>query len=153
MCTGWGRGRLSWFYADEWDFLSGRTAGNPGDWFRPHNGHWTTLPILVYRFLYQLFGLHHFVPYRTVVLVLYFAAAALLLAVMWRAGVHPLVAASAATLFALFGAGSDNIVNPFQVTFTGALVAGLVLLHPHRSRRTVWPPRCAGDRRRASSRS
>jgi len=62
------------------------------------------------------------------VLVLYVAAAALLLVVMWRAGVHPFVAVSAATLFAFFGAGADNIVNPFQVTFTGALVAGLVAI-------------------------
>ena len=121
-------GRHQWFYADEWEYLSNRTAWNLGDLFRPHHGHWTTLPILQYRFLYQLFGLNHFFPYRLVVLVLYMVAAALLLAVMWRAGVHPFIAVSAATLFALFGAGSDNIINPFQVTFTGALVAGLVLL-------------------------
>jgi hypothetical protein len=121
-------GRFQWFYADEWDFLSLRTAGNLGDLFRPHHGHWTTLPILLYRFLYQLYGLHHFLPYRLVVLVLYLGAAALLLVVMWRANVHPWIAVSAATLFALFGAGSDNIINPFQVTFTGAFVAGLVLL-------------------------
>ena len=42
--------------------------------------------------------------------------------------VHPFIAVSAATLFALFGAGSDNIINPFQVTFTGAFVAGLVMV-------------------------
>jgi hypothetical protein len=121
-------GRFQWFYADEWDYLSLRTAGNLGDLFRPHHGHWTTLPILQYRLLYQLFGLHQFFPYRLVVLVLYIGAAALLLVVMWRARVHPFIAVSAATLFALFGAGSDNIINPFQVTFTGALVSGLVLL-------------------------
>ena len=121
-------GRHQWFYADEWEYLSNRTAWNLGDLFRPHHGHWTTLPILQYRFLYQLFGLNHFFPYRLVVLVLYMVAAALLLAVMWRAGVHPFIVVSAATLFALFGVGSDNIINPFQVTFTGALVAGLVLL-------------------------
>ena len=121
-------GRHQWFYADEWEYLSHRTAGSLDDLFRPHHGHWTTLPILQYRFLYQLFGLNHFLPYRLVVLVLYMVAAALLLAVMWRAGVHPWIAVSAVTLFALFGAGADNIINPFQVTFTGALVAGLVLL-------------------------
>jgi len=124
----WHVGRFQWFYADEWDYLSTRTAWNFNDMFRPHHGHWTTLPIMQYRLLYQLFGLNHFDPYRFVVLALYLAAAALLLAVMWRAGVHPWIAASAATLFALFGAGYDNIINPFQVTFTGALVAGLTML-------------------------
>ena len=121
-------GRFEWFYADEWDFLSTRTAWNISDLFRPHNGHWTTLPILQYRLFYELFGLRAFLPYRLVVLVLYLGAAALLLVVMWRAGVHPWIAASAASLFALFGTGADNIINPFQVTFTGALVFGLVAL-------------------------
>lgn len=121
-------GRYEWFYADEWDFLSQRTGGNLGDLFRAHHGHWTTLPILIYRSLYAVFGLRAFLPYRLVVLVLYLAASALLFVVMWRAGVHPLIAMSAASLFALFGVGADNIINPFQVTFTGALVSGLAFL-------------------------
>ena len=58
---------------------------------------WTTLPILEYRLLYQLFGLHQFFPYRLIVLLLYLVAAALLLAVMWRARVHPFIAVAAAT--------------------------------------------------------
>ena len=50
-------GRSAWFYQDEWDFLAKRKAGDLGDLFRPHNGHWTTLPILAYRLLYAIFGL------------------------------------------------------------------------------------------------
>ena len=121
-------GRYQWFYADEWDFLSLRTGGNLGDLFRPHHGHWTTVPILIYRLLYALVGLRVFLPYRLVVLVLYLAASALLFVVMLRAAVHPWIAAAAASLFALYGAGADNIINPFQVTFTGALVSGLAFL-------------------------
>ena len=47
--------RPMWFYLDEWDFLVQRKAGNLGDLFRSHNGHWTTLPILAYRFLFWMF--------------------------------------------------------------------------------------------------
>src|SRR5438874_7291970 len=38
-------GRFAWFSQDEWDFLAGRTAWDLGDLFRPHNEHWSTLPI------------------------------------------------------------------------------------------------------------
>jgi hypothetical protein len=121
-------GRSDWFYIDEWDFLAARKAGDLGDLFRSHNGHWTTLPILAFRLLYALFGLRTYAPYRIVVIVLYLTAAALLLVVMRRTGVHPWIATSAATFFALFGAGWENIVLPFQITFTGSLVFGLAYL-------------------------
>jgi len=121
-------GRLEWFYLDEWDFLAQRKATNFGDLFRPHNEHWTTIPILVYRALYFLFGLRAYLPYRLVVVVMYLAAAALLYVVILRAGVHPWIATAAASLFALFGAGWENAIKPFQMTFTGAFVFGLVQL-------------------------
>ena len=118
----------NWFYVDEWDFIAGRKAGDLGDVFRSHNGHWVTLPVLVFRVLYAAFGLRTYFPYRIVVIVLYLVAAALLLAVMRRAGVNPWIATAAASLFALFGAGWENIILPFQITFTGSLVFGLVVL-------------------------
>ena len=88
-------GRSGWFYIDEWDFLAGRSAGNLGDVFRSHNGHWTTLPVLAFRLLFALFGLRTYVPYRVTIIVLYLVAAALLLAVTRRAGVNPWIATSA----------------------------------------------------------
>ena len=121
-------GRSGWFYIDEWDFLAGRSAGDLGDVFRSHNGHWTTLPVLAFRLLFALFGLRTYVPYRVTIIVLYLVAAALLLAVTRRAGVNPWIATSACAMFALFGAGWENILLPFQMTFTGSLVFGLVYL-------------------------
>ena len=121
-------GRKTWFYIDEWDFLAGRKAGDLDDLFRPHNGHWTTLPVLTFRALYACFGLRTYLPYRLVIIVLYLVAAALLLIVMRRAGVDPWIATSAAALFALFGAGWENIILPFQIAFTGAFTFGLAYL-------------------------
>jgi hypothetical protein len=121
-------GRSQWFYLDEWDFLAGRKAGDLGDLFRPHNVHWTTVPVLVYRVLYGLFGLRTYFAYRLIVVLVHLVAAALLLAVMRRAQVRPWIATAAASLFALFGAGWENIVRPFQICFTGALVLGLAHL-------------------------
>ena len=55
-------GRAEWFYLDEWDFLATRKVTDVGDLFRPHNEHWTTIPILVYRTLYKFFGLQDLLP-------------------------------------------------------------------------------------------
>ena len=121
-------GRGNWFYVDEWEVLAGRTAGNVGDLFRPHNGHWVTLPVLAFRLLYSMFGLRAYEPYRVLIVVLYLTAAALLLAVIRRTGVNPWIATAACTLFVFFGAGWENIVLPFQITFTGSFAFGLAYL-------------------------
>ena len=63
-------GRHMWFTYDEWDFLAGRRATSIVDLFRPHNEHWSTLPILVYRGLFHVFGLKTYLPYQLVVVLL-----------------------------------------------------------------------------------
>jgi hypothetical protein len=120
--------RSRWFFSDEWDFLAGRRAGDLGDLFRPHNEHWSTLPILAYRLLWWLVGLRSYLPYVALLVLLHVTAAALLRVVMRRAGVDPWIATAAASAFALFGAGYQNIIWAFQIGFTGALVFGLTHL-------------------------
>ena len=121
-------GRYLWFYLDDWDFLAARRSGDIGDLFRPHNEHWTTVPILIYRVLFHMYGLQSYTPYRFVGVVVYLALAALLFVLMRRVGVHPWIATVIASRFALFGAGAQNIVRPFQLTFNGALAFGLLHL-------------------------
>jgi hypothetical protein len=117
-----------WFYVDEWDFLAGRDGGSLDDLLRPHNEHWSTLPILVYRVLWHLVGLRSYTPYLALIITLHLTAAVLLRIVMRRAGVNPWIATSAAALFVLFGAGSENIWWAFQIGFVGAFVLGLTQL-------------------------
>jgi len=126
LCLTWGN--RWWFWADDWDFLAGRTAGNLGDLFRSHYQHWVTLPVLAYRLLWVLFGIRHYVPYQVLVIVLHLCAALLLRAVMRRAGVRPWVATLVAAVFVYFGSGAENILIAFQITFVGSLVFGLVQL-------------------------
>ena len=129
-------GRHKWFHHDEWDFLAARQAGDLGDLFRPHGPHWVTLPVLLYRAIFSLFGLRAYLPYRIPVLAAHLSVAALLLVVMRRAEVRPWIAVAAAALFVAFGAGAQNIINPFQVAFTAALAFGLthLLLADHAGR-------------------
>jgi hypothetical protein len=117
-----------WFWADDWDFLATRTGGDLGDLFRAHYQHWVTLPVLAYRLLWVLFGIRTYVPYQLLVIGLHLTAAGLLRAVMRRAGVRPWMATLVAGVFVLFGAGAENIVVAFQITFVGALVFGLAQL-------------------------
>src|SRR5437879_3944706 len=89
-------GRSIWFTADEWDPIATRTAWDLGDLFRPHNEHWSTLPILVYRLLWWLVGLRTHLPYLVIAVLLHLTVAALLRAVMRRAGIGPWLASLAA---------------------------------------------------------
>jgi hypothetical protein len=122
----WDRG--TWFQLDDWDFLAARTGGNLGDLFRAHFEHWTTLPIVAYRLMWQLVGLRSAAPYQLLVILGHLTVAALLRAVMRRAGVGPWLSTAAATLFVFLGAGAENILVAFQITFVGAVAFGLAHL-------------------------
>jgi len=120
--------RPMWFYLDEWDFLADRTAWNIHDLFRAHNEHWVTLPVLVYRGLWWVFGLNSYRPYQFVIILLHLIAALLVRTVMRRIGVRPWTATVVAGVLVFFGSGYQNIVLPFQITLVGSLVFGLVHL-------------------------
>jgi hypothetical protein len=119
------QGNDQWFFLDDWDFLSHRSATSFHDLVAPHGQHWTTLPILVYRALWWAVGIRHYWPYQLVLIVAHLGAAVLLRIIMRRAGVDAWIATAAASLFVLLGAGREDIVFAFQITFTGALALGL----------------------------
>jgi hypothetical protein len=120
-------GRHLWFYRDEWDFLAAK-GFNAHDLIEPHGGHLSVVPLAVYRAMYSTFGLHSYVPYQVLTILLHLAAAALLWIIMRRAGVHPWLATVIGGAFVFFGTASQDIIWAFQVGFSGALVFGLVQL-------------------------
>ena len=126
-------GHRGWFNGDDWDFLALRKAGDIGDLMRPHFGHWTLLPILAYRLLWSIVGLRSYTPYLLLAIAAHVAVAALLRAVMRRAGVGPWWATLAAGVMLSFGTGAENALVAFQITFAGALAFGLgqLLLADH----------------------
>jgi len=116
-----------WFYFDEWDFLATRDL-SVDSLLRPHNEHWSTVPIVLYRALYTAVGLNSYWPYQIFTIVAHLAAGALLRVVMRHAGVGPWAATLGASAFVLFGAGRSDIVWAFQTGFTGAVAMGLAHL-------------------------
>ncbi len=118
--------RRQYFTEDDWEFIHRLIpgVGNLG-LFVPHNEHWSTLPLLVYRALFALVGLRSYIPYLGVLLALHVLAAHLMWRVMLRAGADVLVATALAAVFLVLGTGAENIDWAFQVGFVGSLAAGL----------------------------
>ncbi len=123
--------RHSWFGGDEWFILTDRglTAG-PGHkgLFEPHYEHWTTVPILAFRGLYSLVGLHSYLPYIALVIVVHLATVVLLWHVMVRSKIDPWVALCFVAVFAVLGTGFENLTNAWQVTLVAPLALGLAAI-------------------------
>ena len=121
-------GRYAWFAFDEWYILAGRDGGNLADYFRPHDGHWITLPVVAFKALWAIVGLHSYRPYQMMAILTHLLVAVLLRVIMRRLGVNGWIATIAAVAFALFGAGQANVVWAFQISLEGSMALGLVHL-------------------------
>ena len=137
-----------WFRlaADDTDFLITRRL-TVEDLFLPHFGHWVTLPVMAYKALFALFGFDYR-AYLFTLLVLHLGVVALLRVIMRRVGVGPWIATAVAAALLVYGSGRDDIVYAFQITFTGAVLFGLIQLvladHDGRIDRRDWLGLLAG---------
>ncbi len=137
--------RHQWFSGDEWDFLVRRGIVGHAELglFEPHNEHWVTLPVLIYRALFSVFGVRTYLPYLLVLVISHLVVAHLLWRLMLRFRVDWLVATGAAAVFMVLGAGWEDLINAFQITFVVPIALGLLalLLVPERGpfeRRDAW---------------
>jgi hypothetical protein len=118
--------RRQWFTEDDWEFIHRLIPGvGKLGMFVPHNEHWSTLPLLVYKALFAVVGLRSYLPYMAVLLALHVVCAHLMWRVMVRAGADVLVATAVAAVFLVLGTGAENLDWAFQIGFVGALAAGL----------------------------
>ena len=121
-----------WFFGDEWDFLAQRglwhLPANPASIWFPHNEHWSTLPVLLWRALFSVFHLSSYWPYIIPVLVLQIGVMHLCWRLSLRAGVRPWVAVAAVGLLGFLGAGAEDLTWAFQVGFVGSVFFGLLAI-------------------------
>ncbi len=125
--------RPLWFLLDDWDFLLHREVTLTGEHslLLPHNEHWGTLPILVFRALFHVVGVHHYLPYVLVTIGLHVLVGALFVVAVRRAGADPWVGALMAAVLAFYGPGGINIFWDFQMGFLGPMalaLAGLLVV-------------------------
>jgi hypothetical protein len=119
--------RNLWFFGDEWDFLTRR--GLHGAYFSiwaPHNEHWSVLPILLWRAIYSLEHLSSYWPYLVPLLLAHVLVVHLLWRRCLREGADPWVATALALLFALLGAGAEDLAWAFQLGFVSSVLFGLL---------------------------
>lgn len=121
-------GRAQWFFQDEWVFLADRDGGDLHDVLRPHNEHWVTVPLVIYRLLWRALGLQHYEIYQLLPIAAHVASGGLLWLIMRRAQVGPWIATAAAAAFLFFADVSQDITWAFQITFMGAVAFGLAHL-------------------------
>jgi len=135
-----------WFIGDEWSTLVDRKlgggAGVSGIW-EPHNEHWSTIPVVVYRALFTVFGVRTYIPYVVVLLLVHLAIVHLLWRLMLRLGVDALLATVLCGAFAVLGAGGDNLSLAWQMQLVAPIATGLgaLLLAPEHGglgRRDLW---------------
>lgn len=115
-------GRHQWFNRDDWAFVLTRdelrAAAGWDNWLLDaQDGHWLTIPILLFDAVDGLFGLGSYWPFLVLALASHTGAAALARAVCLRVGVSPWTATLLATSLVWFGPGWHNIVFAIQVCY------------------------------------
>jgi hypothetical protein len=116
------RGTSFWF--DEWVWITGRRASSVGNFLQPYNVHLSLVPIALYRVMFAVFGLHDYAPYRLLGLAGH-ASCAVLVFVYARPRVGGLAALLATVLILFLGPGWQDILWPFQLTWTIAMATGI----------------------------
>ena len=112
------------FYFDEWDFIQSAPGWALSSYFEPHNEHPTILPHLIYAALLNTVGLRTYLPYMLVLVALHIATAFLLFElVRGRAG--DAVGLAAALMLLVAGAGWEDLLWAFQISFVGSAACGI----------------------------
>lgn len=115
------------FFADEWEFIESRSLGDIASWWQPHNEHWATLPILLYRLMVETVGVGSYVPYLAVVAAMHLGVSALVYRLLERSS-GPLFALIGSSIVLFFGSGFENLYWGFQTGFVGSTALGLAAL-------------------------
>lgn len=121
-----------WFFGDDFDFLLNRSVSLSGEQslLVPHNEHWSTIPILLFRLDYAMFGLHHYLPYAVLPIAMHLVISTLVVVLLRLSGSGPWVAVMSGlvALFIAGGAGAENTLWDFQTGFLGSCLLGLLAL-------------------------
>jgi hypothetical protein len=130
-----------WFNLDEWDFLAHRGLNFSGQGILyPHNEHWTTIPILVWRGIFGLVGVRDYWFYSLPMILAHLATVILLWRFMLRHEVELWTATLLAVAFAVVGVGGGNLIWAFQLTFVGSVAFGMLAIDAIETERTWLAP-------------
>jgi hypothetical protein len=115
------------FYADTWELVVERRNPSIDTLLKPHNEHLIVFPILINELLVRIFGLGNDHAELVVLVAMLCATGGLVYAyVERRLGSWP--ALFAASLILFLGPAYEVLLWPFEITFVGPLMFGLIAL-------------------------
>ncbi len=126
-------GRHQWFIRDDWAFIFTRekihqVEGLGAMLFTAQDGHWMTLPIVIYRIIHAVFGTGSYWPYLIPTMACHLGIAVMVRRMCLRVGVTAWTATILGGMIAVFGSGWENIVFAIQLVYNLSLLAFLVHL-------------------------
>ena len=126
-------GRNQWFIRDDWAFIFTRervhqTSGLASMLFMAQDGHWMTVPILIFRAIHAVFGTGSYWPYLLSAMACHFGIVVMVRNFSLRVGVSQWTATILSGTLAVFGSGWENIVFAVQLTYNLSLLGFLVHL-------------------------
>lgn len=132
------------FYFDEWAFILSAPDWTAATYLQPHNGHPTMLTRLIYTALLATVGLRSYLPYMAVLLAMHATSVVLLFEVVRRRA-GDLVGIACAAMLLVLGAGWENLLWAFQMSFVGSVACGLGMILALEGRPNRWrmPPALA----------
>ena len=126
-------GRNQWFIRDDWAFVFTRervhqASGLGAMLFMAQDGHWMTVPILIFRGIHAVFGTRSYWPYLLTAMASHVGIVVMVRKLSLRVGVTQWTATILAGTLAVFGSGWENIVFAIQLTYNLSLLGFLVHL-------------------------
>ena len=123
-------GRHQWFVRDDWASVLTRDKvlriyGWQHWLFDPQDGHWMTVPVVVYHYLTSWFDLDSYWPFLLPALAAHVAAVLLTRVLCRRNGVSEWTTTLVCSMLLVFGSGWENLVFAIQITYNFSLVAFL----------------------------
>lgn len=120
--------RHLWFVGDDWDFLltRGTVPNESVGWWAPHNQHWSTVMVLVFRTVFAFAGMKSYLAYAAVQIVMHLGIVVLGYRLLLRLGASPWTACAAAWLVLFMGAGTEALLSTTSLNHTGSLFFGLL---------------------------
>ena len=113
------------FVQDEWFYIVSRRDWSPEVLLAPHNDQWATVPVLVYKLLFEWVGLRSYAPYAAVLAAVHVATAWLLFAFLRRRAPAAFALAGAVVLLFFFWA-HEVLFWPVNILMVIPAAMGLV---------------------------
>jgi hypothetical protein len=112
------------FFQDEFFWILHRRGWNASAFLENHNGHFSLVPVTIYKLLFVTVGLGHTWPYRVPVILAHLGCVALLYGFAERR-IGRAAALVPAGLLLVIGSGAGDLLWAFQIGLLSALAAFL----------------------------